>query len=289
LGLALMLSRGSSLLILKVVTRSADTAKLPVVLVLCVVGIFGLVVGTFLNVVISRVPDARSIIWPRSACPKCTDPIAWTDMIPIISWFMLRGKCRNCHQSISARYPLVELANAVSWVVLTWWCLETSDEHISELLPLLLALSSFTIILTLIDIEHHRLPNAIVIWMYPTAVAGLAYAGVVGGQAQVSQSLLMAIVWLITVGGVWLVTSGRGMGFGDVKLAPALGLVLGWVGWSAGFVGLFGTWILGGCAGLVLMVMGKARRGTALAFGPFLFAGLWIGLFFGGSLSVWYL
>ncbi|CAB5041075.1 MAG: prepilin peptidase [Actinobacteria bacterium] len=284
-----MLSRGSSHLILKVVTSITDTAMLLTVLVLCVVGIFGLAVGSFLNVAISRVPDARSIIRPRPACSKCTEPIAWVDMIPIISWMMLRGQCRNCHQTISARYPLVELANAFSWVVLSWWCLGTSNEHLLTLLPLLLALSSFTIVLTLIDIEHHRLPDAIVIWMYPTAVAGLTYAGVVGGQSQVSQSLLMACVWLIAIGGVWLVTSGRGMGFGDVKLAPVLGLVLGWVGWSAGFVGLLGAWILGGCAGIALMALGKARRGTALAFGPFLFAGFWAGLFFGESLAAWYL
>ena len=284
-----MLSQGSCHLILKLVTSITATAMLIVVLVLFVLGIFGLAVGSFLNVAISRVPDARSIIRPRPACSKCTEPIAWVDMIPIISWMMLRGQCRNCHQTISARYPLVELANAFSWVVLSWWCLGTSNEHLLTLLPLLLALSSFTIVLTLIDIEHHRLPDAIVIWMYPTAVAGLTYAGVVGGQSQVSQSLLMACVWLIAIGGVWLVTSGRGMGFGDVKLAPVLGLVLGWVGWSAGFVGLLGAWILGGCAGIALMALGKARRGTALAFGPFLFAGFWAGLFFGESLSAWYL
>ena len=264
-----------------------DTAIFAFVLV--VVGIFGLLIGSFLNVVIARVPQAHSIIRPGSACPKCEEPIAWFDNIPVISWLILRGHCRHCHQSISARYPLVELANAAAWVGLSWWCLKTSDENLQGLLLLLLALSSFSIILTLIDIDHHRLPDAIVVWMYPTAIAGLGYAGVVGGQWPISQSLLMALVWLVTIGGVWLVTSGRGMGFGDVKLAPVLGLVLGWVGWGQGFVGLFSAWLLGGLLGLTLIVMRKARRGTALPFGPFLILGFWVGLCVGDPIAQWYL
>jgi leader peptidase (prepilin peptidase)/N-methyltransferase len=264
-----------------------DTAVLALVLIL--VGVFGLLIGSFLNVVIARVPQGLSIIRPGSACPKCEEPIAWFDNIPVISWVFLRGKCRHCHQGISARYPFVELVNAAAWVVLSWWCLRTSDEVVQGLLPLLLAISSFSIVLTLIDIDHHRLPDAVVFWMYPAAVAGLAYAGVVTGQWPLSQSLLMALVWLVVIGGVWLVTAGRGMGFGDVKLAPILGLILGWVGWGQGFVGLFSAWLLGGLVGLTLILMRKAQRGTALAFGPFLIIGFWVGLCVGGPVAQWYL
>lgn len=258
-------------------------------LTLVFIGLLGLIIGSFLSIVIARVPEGRSIYRPRSACPKCEQPIEWFDNIPVISWIHLRGRCRFCSQSISARYPIVELANSAAWVVLSWWCLGTSAESEQALLPLLLVFSSFGIVLALTDVDHHRLPDAIVVWMYPAAVAGLIYAGVATGHWQFAQSLLMALIWLIVIGGVWLVTAGRGMGFGDVKLAPVLGLVLGWVGWSEGFVGLFSSWILGGLAGLTLILMGKARRGTALPFGPFLILGFWAGLVIGASsLAKWY-
>jgi len=259
------------------------------VFTLVAIGIAGLIIGSFLNVVIARVPEGRSIVSPGSRCPKCEKPLEWFDNIPVFSWVALRGRCRNCDQSISLRYPLVELTNSAAWVALGWLCLTVWAENWQGLLPLLLVFSSFSIVLTLIDIDHHRLPDAVVFWMYPTSLAGLIFAGLVSGQWPVIQSLVTAAVWLIAIGGVWLLTSGRGMGFGDVKLAPVLGLVLGWVGFGQGFVGLFSAWLLGGLVGLALILLRRARRGTALAFGPFLIAGFWIGMCFGGPVAHWYL
>ena len=247
----------------------------------------GLVVGSFLNVVIYRVPLDLSIVRPGSACPGCGAPIAPRDNIPVISWLLLRGRCRHCHEPIGVRYPMVEIANAVVWVALGWWCL--SEAGIPALLPLLLVLGSAGVALFMIDLDHHRLPDAIVLPLYPVTVAGLVLAGLLTGDWPLVGAAVGIGIWLVVIGGLWFVSGGRGMGFGDVKLAPVLGATLGWVAIAAAGVGLFIAFLLGALVGIVLLITRRAGRRSAIPFGPFLLLGALIGLVAGTAISDAYL
>ena len=247
----------------------------------------GLIVGSFLNVVIYRVPNDLSIVRPGSACPACHAPISPRDNIPVLSWILLRGRCRSCHEHISARYPLVESLTAVVWLTLGWWAVQPSG--VAALLPLLLVLGSAGVALWFIDIEHYRLPDAIVLPLYPVTVAGLILAGVLSGSWPIGPAVVGTAVWLALIGGMWLLSGGRAMGFGDVKLAPVLGATLGWVGISSAVVGLIGAFLLGGIVGVWLLVSGRAKRGSHMPFGPYLLAGAAVGLLAGEAIGGAYL
>lgn len=254
--------------------------------VVLLVGI-GLAVGSFLNVVIYRVPLGLSIVRPGSACPGCKTPIATRDNIPVLSWLVLKGRCRVCREPISPRYPLVELLNMVVWLALAWWAWHS--DGLVWLLPLLLVLGSAGLALFFIDLEHHRLPDAIVLPLYPVTVAGLALAGAMSGRWAFGSALIGGAIWVVVIGGLWLFTGGRGMGFGDVKLAPVLGVTLGWVGVSAAAVGLLVAFGLGAFVGLALMAARRAGRRSALPFGPFLLVGAAVGLWAGQAIGSAYL
>ncbi len=250
-------------------------------------GLLGLIVGSFLNVVIHRVPQGRSVVRPRSACPSCGAGITPRDEVPVLSWLLLRGRCRSCRASISARYPLVELANGVLWGAMAWWCLVGSGP--AGLLPLLLVLTSACLALALIDLDVHRLPNAIVYPLYPITAVGLVVAWLISGESNVTGALIGAVLWTTVTGVLHVLTRGRGMGLGDVKLSPVLGATVGWVGIGASASGLFASFLLGGAVAVVLLVAGRARRRQAIAFGPFLIAGAAVGLVLGPALAAWYL
>jgi leader peptidase (prepilin peptidase) / N-methyltransferase len=247
----------------------------------------GVIVGSFLNVVIYRVPLGLSIVRPPSACPGCHTPIAPRDNIPVVSWLLLRGRCRTCHEAISARYPLVEALTGVVWLLLGWWC--WGAEGLDPLLPLLLVLGSAGVALWFIDLDHHRLPDAIVLPLYPVTLVGLVVAGVVSGSWPLSSTVIGLAAWALLIGGLWLFSGGRAMGFGDVKLAPVLGATLGWVGVSSALVGLLCAFVLGGVIGVVLLVTGRARRGSHMPFGPFLLLGALVGLVAGEAIGSAYL
>lgn len=247
----------------------------------------GLVVGSFLNVVIYRVPLDLSIVRPGSACPGCGNPIAPRDNIPVLSWLLLRGRCRHCAEPISGRYPLVEILNAVVWLAMGAWAI--SDAGIPALLPLLLVLGSAGVALYFIDLDHHRLPDAIVLPLYPVTAVGLVLAGLLTGAWPLVEALIGVAIWLVVIGGLWLVSGGRGMGFGDVKLAPVLGATLGWVSIASAGVGLFTAFLLGAVVGVVLLVARRAGRRSAIPFGPFLLVGALVGLFWGSVIADGYL
>lgn len=256
-------------------------------LVIVLLGILGLLIGSFLNVVIHRVPEGQSILRPRSACPVCGTQIRSRDNIPVASWLLLRGRCRDCGAPISIRYPLVELATGVMWAGLGWWAM--GSEAALALLPLLLVLVSMGVALTMIDLDHHRLPNSIVLPLYPVTMVGLVLAGFLADRWPLMAAGAGAAVWLVVVGLPWLVSGGRGMGFGDVKLAPVLGVTLGWWALSSAIVGLFAAFALGALVGVGLMLARRAGRKTALPFGPFLLVGALLGLIVGPALSDAYL
>ena len=252
-------------------------------------GVLGVIVGSFLNVVIARVPAGASIVRPRSSCPGCGAFIEGRDNIPLLSWVILRGRCRNCHEPISARYPLVEALTGILWAITGLWSLGQPGTWVSPLLPALLLVVSAGIALFFIDLDCRRLPDAIVLPLWPATIAGLVLAGVLSGDWPVARALMGAGLWLLVIGGIWLATGGRGMGRGDVKLAPLLGLVLGWIGWGPASVGLAAAWLIGGLTAVILLAAGRTSRRQAIAFGPFLLTGYLIGVLAGSALLDAYL
>lgn len=248
----------------------------------------GLIFGSFTNVVIYRVPHGLSIVRPGSACPACGTPISGRDNIPVLSWLLLKARCRSCGEPISIRYPLVESATGLLWLVLGWWALTDMDGGINPLLPWLLVLGTAGVALAMIDVDHHRLPDSIVLPLYPVLLVGLVLAGVLSGKWPWLPALVGAAIWAGLIGALWFFSGGRAMGFGDVKLAPILGATLGWVGLASAVVGLFVAFVLGAIVGIGLMVASRAHRRSKVPFGPFLLGGALVGLLAGEAIGAAY-
>jgi leader peptidase (prepilin peptidase) / N-methyltransferase len=250
--------------------------------VLVAAALLGLVVGSFVNVVIHRLPRGESLLRPRSCCPRCGVAIgAWRN-VPVLSWLILRGRCGGCAGSISVRYPLVELATAVLFGAVT------ARFGLVPALPAYLYLAAVAVALAMIDIDVHRLPDRIVLPSYAVAGLLLAPAVAAGGDWWAAGRALaaMAALWC----GFFLVATAYpgGMGFGDVKLAGLLGLFLGWLGWGSVLVGTFAGFFFGAVVGVVLMAMGRAGRRSPVPFGPFLLAGALLAVFAADPLAAWY-
>jgi leader peptidase (prepilin peptidase)/N-methyltransferase len=241
------------------------------------VGILGLLIGSFLNVVIHRVPAGASIVSPPSQCPTCEVAILPRDNVPVLGWLLLRGKCRNCRTPISVRYPLVELLTGGAFVVVAWRAAQLDQR---AAVPALLAFTALGIALAAIDIDVRRLPDRLVLPAYPVLAALLAGAGVVRHDwSSVARAGLGALA-LFTFFFALAAASPQGMGFGDVKLAGVIGLVLGYLSWPALLIGAFAGFFLGAVVGVVVLATGAGDRKTAVPFGPFMVAGallaLWI-------------
>ena len=256
-------------------------------ILLGLVGLLGLACGSFLNVVIWRVPNKRSVSSPPSACPHCDTPIRARDNIPVLSWILLRGRCRDCREPISIRYPLVEAGTALAFVVAAVQVGFESPAVWS--LPAYLYLVAISIALGLIDLDTRTLPNRIVLPSYIVATVLLAIPSAISSNwvpfaLALAGSGILFLMYLLLA----LVSRG-GMGFGDVKLAGVLGLYLGFAGWGPLAVGAFAAFVLGGIFGLIVMVARRAHRKSAIPFGPWMIGGAWIGLVFGAGLSSSYL
>jgi len=255
-------------------------------LIVLLAGLLGLVVGSFLNVVVHRVPKGASVVRPRSACPACGAPVRSRDNVPVVSWLLLRGRCRDCSARISVRYPLVELGTGVLLALTTWQLL---GRGLVAAIPAYLYLAAVSVALAAIDLDTRRLPDVIVLPSYLVLGVLLALASAVTGEWS---SLLRA---LAGGGALWLayflaaVAKPGGMGFGDVKLAGVIGLTLGWLGWGTLAVGAFAAFLLGGLFAVVLLVAGRAGRASAIPFGPWMLLGAWVGIFSGNALWEAYL
>jgi leader peptidase (prepilin peptidase)/N-methyltransferase len=255
-------------------------------------GGFGALLGSFLNVVVYRVPRGLSVVAPPSSCPGCAARIAPWDNVPVLSWLLLHGRCRTCAMRIPIRYPLVEAGTGVAFAVVALRFLpDLAAAPVATGLALaaFLYLAAITVALALIDLDVHRLPNVIVLPAYAVGAALLVPAALLAGDPA---GLLRSAAGAGILGGVYLalaVAVPRGMGGGDVKLAGALGLFLGWLGWPELAVGAIGGFLLGGLFGALLLLTGRARRGTAVPFGPWLLAGAWLGILAGTPLAEAYL
>jgi leader peptidase (prepilin peptidase) / N-methyltransferase len=228
------------------------------------------------------VPRDGSLWRPGSHCPRCQTPVRPWHNVPVLSWLALRGRCARCRQPIGVRYPLVELGTTALFVAVT------AKFGLSPILPAYLYLAAVAIALAAIDLDVHRLPNAIVLPSYVVGAALLLPAAVVDGDwGSAGRGLLaMAALWLFYFALFWLYP--QGMGYGDVKLAGLLGLYLGWLGWSSVLVGTFAGFLLGGLVGVVLLIARRATRKTAIAFGPYMLAGALIAIFAAGPIADWY-
>ncbi|MBV8160789.1 MAG: prepilin peptidase, partial [Acidimicrobiia bacterium] len=232
-----------------------------------VCGVLGLAVGSFLNVVIYRVPRKESVVRPRSHCPGCGAQLAERDNVPVISWLLLRGRCRSCGAPISARYPLVELLTSGLFVA------AALRFGLDWVLPAYLVFFASLVAITFIDLEHYIIPNRV---LYPTLYIVVPLLVVSAAGSGEWDSLRRALIggaaaWLFFL--LLHLVQPRGMGFGDVRLSFLLGLMLGWLGLRQVFLGVFLGFALGSLVGIVLMLLRRRGRKDHIPFGPFLAAG----------------
>ncbi|MDQ6524553.1 prepilin peptidase [Nocardioides sp. LHD-245] len=240
-------------------------------------------IGSFLNVVVHRVPAGESIVSPPSACPGCGHPIRARHNVPVLGWLALRGRCFDCAAPIAARYPLVEAGTGLAFLLVA--VRFGADGAGLRLLPAYLTFAAVAIALALIDLDVHRLPDAIVLPSYPALAVLLALGG--DGTALVRAAIGAAVLGSFFLV-VWYVAPG-GMGFGDVKLSGLVGAMTAYLTWGTFLVGAFLGFVLGAVAGVLLMAAGRAGRRTALPFGPFLVLGAWSAILGAGGLGDVYL
>lgn len=260
--------------------------------------LLGLAIGSFLNVVAYRVPAGISL-YRESRCPHCAEPIRWWQNLPVLSWLMLRGRCRSCAASIPVRYPFVEAATAMAFIGVVWLLLTRSPSAAqdsaagwSATAAVILAYLWFagsSIVLTLIDLDVQRLPNAIVVPGYFVGGILLTLACILGADWS---NLMRAAIGMIALYAFYAILRRArpgGMGGGDVRLAGFVGLHLGWLGWDVLVVGTFAAFVFGGVHAVILLALRRAGRRTAIPFGPWMLAGAWFAIVFGGYLARWYL
>lgn len=248
----------------------------------------GAVVGSFLNVCIARLPDRKSLVWPHSQCPKCGTPIRWYDNIPLVSFIILRAKCRSCGASISWQYPVVELLTAILFVLLM--------RRFTNVVALTIyaAFTCSLVVVSFIDLKHYIIPDQISIPGVPLGLAlSLLPAGAAGGQL-VSGSFLDSLVGCILGGGsLYLVAHfslivfrKEGMGGGDIKLMAMIGAFLGW---KYTLMTIVVGSVLGAAVGVTLILLRLKKRGEYIPFGPYLATGAVLSLIAGDRLLALYL
>lgn len=242
---------------------------------LAVFFLFGLCIGSFLNVVIYRLPRRESFMLGRSRCPACGHNLAWYDLIPLFSFLILRGKCRYCRAFISLRYPLIELLTGTVFILLYLRL------GMTVTLVKYAFFSAFLIVVGMIDLEHYIIPDRLV-------VAGLA-GGILLDVLSKDVGIRSAVLGAAVAAGFLLLVallSRGGMGGGDIKLASVTGLFLGW---PSGPLGIFLGSCLAGITGVFLLVLRLKRGKDPIPFGPFIALGSFLSLLWGDSFIAWYL
>ncbi|MGA6827162.1 prepilin peptidase [Nitrospira sp. NS4] len=244
-----------------------------------IAGLWGSLIGSFLNVCIYRLPRRESIAWPGSHCPACGHPIAWYDNIPLIGYLVLRGRCRTCAVSIPIQYPVVEALNALGYLALLWFFGPGWEAIVYA------GLFSALLVVAGTDLTHKIIPNAVT---FPGIVLGLVSAGTV-----LPLGLLNGVIGLLVGGGIlWVLAwaspylfGKEGMGGGDIKLLAMIGAFLGWK--PAVLTIMIGSFV-GSVIGVSLLAAKIIRREDYIPFGPFLVFGAILSLFYGSALIDWY-
>lgn len=238
--------------------------------------VFGLIFGSFISAISWRIPRNVSFVKGRSMCPKCASQIAWFDNIPVLSFLILGGKCRHCKNSISFRYPVIELATALGFVAIFHNFIMSKIGIFALIIYLLMFILLLTIFV--IDLEHQIIPD-------PLTFIGIAVYFLYllfSNQPAILASLFSGLIGATFLLTIYLVTKGRGMGLGDVKFAILGGLIVG--------INLLPLWLLlsfiiGAISGIILIFVGKAKMQTKIAFGPFLVLSIAIVLFLGNYIA----
>ena len=244
-------------------------------MVIAYTAILGLLIGSFLTVVVDRVPDGRSVVAPGSACGNCGLQLGFVDLVPVFSWLALRGRCRRCNARIGVEPLILEITNAALFVALA------TKFHLSWELGAFCTLAAGLVGLSWIDLRTRRLPRQIT---YVTAAIGLpllCVAALVRHEPRrIWMMFLGAAIELAFMGLVYVLSRG-GMGDGDVRLSPLLGAYLGWLNPGLVAPGLFLGFSAGAVVGVLVMIAGAGGRKTAVPFGPFLafgtIAAVWAG------------
>ena len=245
-----------------------------------IVGLFGALIGSFLNVCMYRLPRHESVAWPGSHCPVCSHPIAWYDNIPLVSYLFLAGRCRHCAVRIPVRYPVVEALNAIGYVGLLWFFGAGWPAVVYGLLYSALLVVAGT------DLSHKIIPNIIT---FPGIAVGLISASTI-----LPLGFVNGLIGLLVGGGIlWLLAwaspylfGKEGMGGGDIKLLAMIGAFLGW---KPALMTIMVGSFLGSVVGITLIAVRVIKREDYIPFGPFLVCGALVALFFGQSILDWYL
>lgn len=235
-------------------------------------------IGSFLNVCIYRIPREESIVFPGSHCPECGTTIKPYDLIPVISWIILRGKCRSCGTAISFRYPAVELLTG-AMVALVYMQLGLTIHFI-----LVSFLTLLLIVLTFIDLDHQIIPDGVNLIIAVGGLIYFAFGRFSGNGLTIGQAALGVLIG----GGFFLViaiVSNGGMGGGDIKLMAALGF---WFGWQGILLVMFLSFIIGGIVSVGLLIARKAGRKQMVPFGPFIAVSAYLTAVFGNQIITWY-
>lgn len=246
--------------------------------------LLGLAVGSFLNVLIDRLPFGKNVLTGRSMCDFCKRTLRWYELIPLLSWFIQRGRCRRCHNKLSWQHPIVEFVTAVGFVVVQSQALEFPQSL--ALIGRLLIFSSLLVIFVA-DFKYQIIPDSMVVVGVVGVLMGLmsrmsSMGFMEGGGLQRLASALGASGFFLLL---WLVTRGKGMGLGDVKLAFLMGLLLGF---PKIVVASYLAFLTGAGVGVILILLGKKKLKAKIAFGPFLIFGTVIASLYGDGLIAWW-
>lgn len=231
---------------------------------------------------IYRLPLGRSIVSPPSACPGCGHQLSWWENVPLLSYVLLRGRCRSCDIKISGRYPAVELITAGAWAAIA------AKIGLAPELPAFLAFASVLMILSGIDLEHRRIPDKVLLPASLAAAVLLTIAAAASDRwTDLARAGIGAVAFGVPMLAIGLIVP-RGMGMGDIKLAPYLGFHLGWISPLLVAVGAFIGFFAGALIGVLMIVAGRKTRKDALPFGPFLSLGAFIAIIWGERLvTLW--
>ncbi len=249
--------------------------------------LFGFCCGSFLNCVIYRLEKKKSFIRGRSFCPKCKHILAWYDLIPIFSFLVLQGKCRYCKKKISIQYPLVELATGLLFLLIFNGSpmLTTYGFQIFKLFYLLVITCLLEIIF-IYDLKHYIIPDKAVYSAILLSLLFVIFNSYVTNYKSIINPLVAGLFAGVFFFLIWLVSRGKWMGFGDVKLAFLMGIFLGF---PDILTAVFFASFIGSIVGLILIALKKKKMKSEVPFGPFLVLGTFIGLFWGEKIIHWYL
>ena len=239
-----------------------------------IIFILGLIIGSFLNCVIYRLENDKSFIKGRSFCPSCKHNLSSLDLIPVLSYLFLGGKCRYCKKKISIHYPIIEIATGLLFLLVFLNSTGFLEIAVS------LAIFSLLIVIFIFDLKHSLIPDLAI---YPAIILSLIWRIYIGLDITIIYSLLVSAGFFFLI--VFL-SKERWMGMGDVKLALFMGLFLGWPNI---IVGLFSAFVIGSIVGLVLILNKKRSMRSEVPFGPFLITGTLIAFFWGQKIINWYL